>query len=108
MLNKSHKILLYVLLGMAVVSIAGIAGTVLFLPAGDKPWSIAFTVPLVFALAQWGARTTVYECPRCGYHFEVTPSVYFLSPHMLNRRYLACPHCGNKGWANTASGQTGP
>lgn len=101
-----HRELLYVLLVVAAAALAGLALTAHFLPADDKPWALVFLVPLLFALIQWEARTTVYECPSCGYHFEVTPSVYFLSPHMLSRRYLSCPHCGNKGWTNVASRET--
>ncbi|MGN0179770.1 MAG: hypothetical protein ACI4DY_10070 [Monoglobaceae bacterium] len=57
--------------------------------------SITFIVALAAAiLLDYGAG--VYECKKCGHKFKPTLRAYVLGAHTVTRRYLKCPHCGEK------------
>ena len=59
--------------------------------------SITFIIALVAAiLLDHGAGE--YECKKCGQRFKPTLSAYVWGAHTLTKRYLKCPHCGEKSF----------
>lgn len=50
-------------------------------------------------LVIWHTKNFAYRCPACGEVFEVSTLENFLSPSSINKKYLKCPKCGKRGWA---------
>jgi len=48
----------------------------------------------------WHAKNFSYLCPECGGVFEVSKLEDFLSPNGVNKKYLRCPRCGKRAWAD--------
>jgi hypothetical protein len=44
------------------------------------------------------ARNALFECPRCGNIFSVTPITFLLAPHQLYYKLLRCPNCMRVSW----------
>lgn len=51
-------------------------------------------------LATWHARNFAYRCPACNRIFEVSTLEDFLGPNGVNKKYLRCPKCGKRAWAD--------
>src|SRR5574344_119063 len=54
----------------------------------------------VFLLAIWHTKNFAYLCPGCGEVFEVSTLEDFISPNGVNKKYLRCPRCGKRAWAD--------
>lgn len=50
-------------------------------------------------LVIWHTKNFAYRCPACGEVFEVSTLENFLGPNGVNKKYLKCPKCGKRGWA---------
>jgi len=59
---------------------------------------IAADVSVIVLVA---VSTEIYKCEKCGEKFVPTLSAYILAPHTFKKRYLKCPHCGQKSWNNS-------
>ena len=58
---------------------------------------ITFVIALAVAiLLDYGAGQ--YECKKCGQKFKPTFRAYVWGAHTITRRYLKCPHCGEKSF----------
>lgn len=51
-------------------------------------------------LLVWHAKNFAYLCPGCGEVFKVSTLKGFISPNGVNKKYLRCPRCGKKAWAD--------
>ncbi|MFY9201139.1 MAG: hypothetical protein ACOX7X_06645 [Methanosarcina flavescens] len=51
-------------------------------------------------LVTWHAKNSAYLCPRCGDVFEVSTFEDLLSPNGGNKKYVKCPQCGKRAWAD--------
>ncbi len=51
-------------------------------------------------LATWYAKNSAYLCPGCGEVFEVSKFKNFISPNAVNKKYLKCPKCRKRVWAD--------
>ena len=63
---------------------------------------ITIVVVVVFAIMamNWRVRNFDYECETCGARFNLPLSASLISFHMLGRKYVKCPHCGQWSWVN--------
>jgi len=68
-------------------------------PWGFIIWLLLCFVGSLFLLVRWHANITAYRCPKCGCEFEISFFTDFISPHFPNKKYLKCPRCGEKSWA---------
>ena len=59
--------------------------------------SITFIISLGAAIAL-DYSAGVYECKKCGQKFKPTLRAYVFGAHTITRRYLKCPHCGEKSF----------
>ncbi len=62
-------------------------------------WLIVIIVSLVLLVA-WHAKNFAYLCPGCGEVFEISTLEDFLAPNGVNKKYLRCPKCGKRAWAD--------
>jgi DNA-directed RNA polymerase subunit RPC12/RpoP len=51
-------------------------------------------------LVAWHAKNFAYLCPGCGKVFEVSTLEDFISPNSVNKKYLRCPRCRRRSWAD--------
>ena len=51
------------------------------------------------AAVAWHTKNFTYRCPSCGEVFEVSTLENFLNPNGVNKKYLKCPNCGKRDWA---------
>lgn len=68
-------------------------------PWGFIIWLILCFGGSLFLLVRWHANVTAYRCLDCAEEFEISIFKDFISPHFPNKKYLKCPRCGEKGWA---------
>jgi DNA-directed RNA polymerase subunit RPC12/RpoP len=47
----------------------------------------------------WHTKKFAYRCPNCNEVFEISVIDNFLGPNHITKKYLKCPKCGNRGWA---------
>lgn len=88
--------------------IAGIiAGAIFVIPFH---WPIGFIVWLFFLaggglylLVRWHAKNTFYICSKCNHTFAISTLKNFLSPHMIDKKLLRCPKCGESSWFEAVS-----
>ncbi len=57
----------------------------------------------ILLLVKWHTKNFAYLCPKCGEIFEVSVLENFLSPNGINRKYLKCPRCRRRSWAEILS-----
>lgn len=62
-------------------------------------WLLIITVVLALLLEQH-AKNFAYRCPRCGKVFEISALENFLGPDVANKKYLKCPMCMRRAWAD--------
>ncbi len=79
-----------------------IFGAIFLIPAD---WSIGLIIIIVttiilLLLVRWHARNFAYRCPECGQEFEISVFTDFISPHGVGKKYLKCPRCQKRSWAN--------
>ena len=81
-------------------------------------FTILITIPLVFLhqehwyiwlmiiseglalLAVWYAKNFSYLCPKCSEVFKVSKFDDLISPNGVNKKYLRCPRCRRRAWAD--------
>jgi len=68
-------------------------------PWGFIIWLIVCFCGSLFLLVRWHAKVTAYRCAACAEEYEISFFTDFISPHIPNMKYLKCPDCGEKGWA---------
>ena len=93
------KTLAYILLAFAVIAAGGIFLISQHWPFGLILWLLVFVGGVLSFLVRWHARTTAYRCAHCGHEFEISALTDFRSPHFPSRKYLRCPSCGTRCWA---------
>jgi DNA-directed RNA polymerase subunit RPC12/RpoP len=72
--------------------------TVLLLPGYWYFWLLTVIIALAL-LVEWHAKYFVYRCPRCGKVFGISALEDLLSPNGVNKKYLRCPICRRRAWA---------
>jgi uncharacterized C2H2 Zn-finger protein len=70
----------------------------LLLPGYWYFW-LPIVVSVLALLVRWHAKNFAYRCPRCGKVFEVSTFEDFLGPNGVNKKYLKCPICRRRAWA---------
>jgi len=50
------------------------------------------------AVTCWDYTHAVYECHECGATHKPTVGEYLLGVHIPGKRFLKCPHCGDRNW----------
>jgi hypothetical protein len=70
----------------------------LFLPGYWYFWLVIFVVALALLL-EWHAKNFAYCCPRCGKVFEISMFEDLFCPNSVNKKYLQCPICKRRAWA---------
>ncbi len=80
-----------------------ILGTTLLVPTkwplGFLIWIFAVGGGGLFLLVTWHARNSAYKCPSCQHEFEISDARDFISPNWTSRKYLKCPGCRERVWA---------
>lgn len=79
------------------ITILGIFTFLLF-PGYWYFWLLIVIVTLAMLL-KWHAKNFAYGCPKCGKVFEISVLEDLLCPDVVNRKYLQCPMCRRKAWA---------
>jgi DNA-directed RNA polymerase subunit RPC12/RpoP len=51
------------------------------------------------ALVYWHADAHAYRCEDCSAEFTITAWEDLTTPHHPNSKYLRCPSCGQRNWA---------
>jgi cell division protein FtsW (lipid II flippase) len=85
------------------------AAAVLLLTANPPAWLVIFIAVVaivLFAVLQWHAGTTVYECQECQHRFQVRAWTDFVSPHHPNKKLLECPGCKATVWCHEVDADT--
>jgi len=59
---------------------------------------VLIVLAAVIALVAARALTSHFECPNCGEHFQVGFIRYLFAPHMLGKRDVRCPKCGQSNF----------
>ena len=80
-----------------LITVLGIS-TVLLLPGYWYFWLLTVMIALAL-LVEWHAKYFVYRCPRCGKVFGISALEDLLSPNGVNKKYLKCPICRRRAWA---------
>lgn len=75
-----------------------ILSSILLLPYYWYIWLLA-VITGGLALVIWHTKNFAYLCPKCGKVFEISILENFLSPNGINRKYLKCPRCRRRSWA---------
>ena len=89
--------------GVAQVLFAFIVITMIssvFLLAGYWYLWIMIMAGGLVLLIVWHTKNFAYLCPGCGEVFEVSTLEDFISPNGVNKKYLRCPRCGKRAWAD--------
>lgn len=60
---------------------------------------IVIVAVALFMLVRWHAATTAYRCAACGHEFTISTTTDLISPHMVATKYLKCPECNRRSWA---------
>jgi DNA-directed RNA polymerase subunit RPC12/RpoP len=99
--TKADQMKVVVFIGLMIVFnvVTAIALTSSAWPFGLIVWLILCFGGSLFLLVRWHANNTAYRCPTCTSEYEISFFTDFISPHVPNKKYLKCPHCGEKGWA---------
>jgi DNA-directed RNA polymerase subunit RPC12/RpoP len=82
----------------AFIALIGIT-SVFLLP---HRWYLWLTVLVGGAalLVTWHTKNFAYLCPRCGDVFEVSMLEDLLSPNGGSKKYVKCPQCRKRAWAD--------
>jgi DNA-directed RNA polymerase subunit RPC12/RpoP len=72
--------------------------SILLLPDYWYFWLLVVAAAMALLVA-WHAKNFAYICPKCGELFEVSALDDFLGPNSLNKKYLKCPKCSKRAWA---------
>jgi len=70
-------------------------------------WYIWLLIVLVgmLLLVNWHKQKTAYQCPNCGYIYELSFLQDFAAPHGFDVNgawlYLRCPNCGKRSRTKT-------
>jgi DNA-directed RNA polymerase subunit RPC12/RpoP len=72
----------------------------IFLLPGYWYFWLLTILALLILLLEWHARNFAYRCPRCGKIFEISALEGLLGPNSINKKYLNCPLCRKKAWAD--------
>jgi DNA-directed RNA polymerase subunit RPC12/RpoP len=76
-----------------------VISSVLLLPGHWYLWLMIIAGDLALLVA-WYAKNFDYLCPGCGEVFEVSTLKNFISPNVMNKKYLKCPRCRKRAWAD--------
>lgn len=72
--------------------------SIILLPDHWYFW-ILIVVEGMALITTWHAKNFAYRCPGCGEVFEVSPMEDLLGPNGVNKKYLRCPKCKKRAWA---------
>jgi predicted RNA-binding Zn-ribbon protein involved in translation (DUF1610 family) len=61
-------------------------------------WFLIVAGSLVL-LVVWHTKNFAYLCPGCGQIFEISTIDDLLGPNGVDKKYLKCPKCGKRSWA---------
>lgn len=73
--------------------------SILLLPDCWYLWLLAIITGTLL-LVIWHTKNFAYRCPKCGEVFEVSALENFFGPNGINKKYLKCPVCGKRRWAD--------
>lgn len=75
-----------------------VLSSVLLLPDYWYLWLLV-VITGTLMLVIWHTKNFAYRCPKCGEIFEISTMENLLGPNGLNKKYLKCPKCGKRSWA---------
>lgn len=79
-------------------TIFGISTVLLF--SGYWYFWLLLVIVVLALLAELHARNFAYCCPRCGKVFGISALEDLLGPNVANKKYLKCPLCRRRAWAD--------
>ena len=97
------KTIFYIFLLTAVIVVGAILLIPLYWPIGLIIWLFVPSGVALFLLVRWHAKSTAYICPKCGHTFMISTTKDFLRPHLIDKKLLRCPKCGEKSWCEAVS-----
>src|SRR5674536_67710 len=71
--------------------------------SGARYFWLLIVVAGMALLVAWHAENFAYICPKCGAVFEISGLKDFLGPNSITKKYLKCPKCKKRAWAETVS-----
>ena len=72
--------------------------SVLMLPDYWYFWLLIVVAGMALLVA-WHAENFAYICPKYGAVFEISGLKDFLGPNSITKKYLKCPKCKKRAWA---------
>jgi uncharacterized C2H2 Zn-finger protein len=72
--------------------------SILLLPDYWYFWILIIAVELLL-IVSWHAKNFSYRCPKCDQVFEISTIQDVISPNGVNKKYLKCPKCRKRAWA---------
>lgn len=63
------------------------------------PMAVLFAVAALLIVVRWHSATTAYRCNVCGNEFELSTLQDLFAPHMVTTKYVRCPVCNERTWA---------
>lgn len=96
--SDRRKTALYLLSFVIVVVLSGAVILPQVWPLGLVMWLVVVGAAL-FLLVRWHADSTIYHCAACGHDFVISTWTDLMSPHKPEAKYLRCPECGVRDWA---------
>jgi len=94
-----QKTMVFVALVVSVGLLGAVASTLIGWP-GVLVISVPIMVGMLAILVRWHARTFGYRCAKCGHEFTIGAWTDFFSPHYPSKKFLRCPSCGKRSWAD--------
>lgn len=97
--DELRHIAIFLVLGSTISMAGGIFLSLMYWPIGLIIWLLFVTLAL-FLGVQWHSRNFAYNCSLCGHVFEISVFTNLISPHFLTKKYLRCPSCNKRMWAD--------
>jgi DNA-directed RNA polymerase subunit RPC12/RpoP len=90
----TNRRLVMVVLVLLLLTLAGAWA----LSQGAGWGALLMVAGVLFVIVSFHAALTVYVCQNCGEKFRVSTLMDFLTPNLITRKYLRCPHCRKWHW----------
>ena len=84
---------------LAAFALASALIAYLGLPRFGGAIVVVLVAILLVVVVRWHASNTAYQCEACGNAFEISILQDLFTPHMLTTKYVRCPACGRRTWA---------
>ena len=102
--NMKKKTLYIISASLLILSIIGLALSAIITNYLPKHWwtilvsSILLVILFILTCVVYFPNAE-FICTKCNTQFKPTVGASMMGIHTISRRYLKCPHCGQKSWA---------